>query len=186
MQSGSAIPDRHCAKRAALLVAPVFALCLASCQGEQAHNSGPAGKSDGTQVAASAPSTGNSPMTPRRELMLHVMQRNAEQLWDWISYSANGGGAGYASPKTDDDWMNAESDALTLVELTKVLQTEDYRIDDPDWPKFVANLRSAAQESATAAESKNFEAMLAVSDKINAQCIACHMHYVPEIEVRPK
>ncbi|WP_184078352.1 hypothetical protein [Sphingobium subterraneum] len=125
-------------------------------------------------------------MTPRRELMLHVMQRNADQLWNWTAYSASRSGSGYASPKTDEDWMNAESDALTIVELTKLLDTDEYRIDDADWPKLVANLRAAVQESATAAENKNFEGMLAVSDKIDEQCVACHMHYVPGIEVRPK
>ena len=160
----------------------MLALSLTACENKSAHESGSA-----SQSVMNAPSIGESEVTPRRELMLHVMQRNAEQLWDWTVYSADAAEAGYsAAPKTDEDWMDAESDALTIVQMTKLLQTDEYRIDDAIWPQMVINLREAAQESATAAQKYEFDGMLAASDKINAQCVACHMHYVPEIEVRPR
>lgn len=122
---------------------------------------------------------------PLKEFMGHVLQRNAEQVWSWTTWISDKNGNRYTKPETEEDWTNAESDALTLQQLTYVLDNSHYRIQDDKWPSHVAGLRAASGESATAIARKDFDAMLVAADKITKQCYDCHVTYVPELEGLP-
>lgn len=123
---------------------------------------------------------------PLKELMGHVMQRNATQLWAWTAYVSDAQGDRYTSPRTEAEWLDAESDAMTMQVLINALLDPAYRVDD-EWPRHVETLAQAFAASADAAEHKNFAGMLKASDQINAACVACHMAYVPELEgVQPQ
>ncbi len=118
---------------------------------------------------------------PLRELMGHVVQRNAEQMWSWSSHISDANGVRSLAPKSETDWLNAESDALTMVELAGVIESEEYKIDN-EWPQFSGRFRSAATDAAKAAEVKSFGKFVSASDAMNEACVTCHLHYVPELE----
>lgn len=122
---------------------------------------------------------------PIEEFMGHVMQRNAEQLWQWTSFESDATGERSGKPVSGEDWESAESDALTLQQLSYALEHSVYRIDDPAWDRHLAAFRTEASASAAAAERKDFAALQRAGDQINAQCIACHLTFAPEIEAPP-
>ncbi|MBC2665443.1 hypothetical protein H7F51_07910 [Novosphingobium flavum] len=122
---------------------------------------------------------------PLPEFMGHVLQRNAEQLWAWSAEESDGTGAHSGAPRTEEEWEAAESDALTLDQLSYVLQGLASRPDDPRWDKLATDLRSAATASASAAERKDYPALLAAGEDINARCVACHWTFAPQLEVTP-
>lgn len=121
---------------------------------------------------------------PLKEIMAHVMQRNAVQLWSWTTYLSDEKGDRYTAPRTDAEWEDAESDALTLVQIARGLKVADRRLDD-QWDRYIGDLEMAALQSAAAAENHDFEGMLKSANAIDARCVACHMHYVPELEGAP-
>lgn len=122
---------------------------------------------------------------PLTEFMGHVLQRNAEQLWAWSAEETDAAGDHSSAPRSDEEWEHAESDALTLQQLTYVLQTSAIRPNDPRWDQLAANLRTAATASAAAAEARNYPAFAAAGEDINARCVACHWAFAPELETPP-
>ncbi|WP_380804909.1 hypothetical protein [Sphingobium tyrosinilyticum] len=122
---------------------------------------------------------------PIKEFMGHVMQRNAEQLWQWTALETDVHGERSGKPVTEEDWENAESDALTLQQLSYALEHSAYRIADVEWDKHLIAFREAASASADAAERKDFVALQSAGDRINAQCVACHLTFAPDIEAPP-
>lgn len=122
---------------------------------------------------------------PFKEFMGHVMQRNAEQLWAWSAEVVDAQGEHNGKPTHDAGWENAESDALTIVELTHVLETPAYRLPSPGWPGFVRRARVAAAASAKAAEARDYAALQKAADDLNAACVACHLRFAPELEKAP-
>lgn len=122
---------------------------------------------------------------PLKEFMGHVMQRNAVQLWQWTALEVDAQGDHFNKPRTEEEWEDAESDALTLQQLTYVLEQPGLRVDDARWTERLHALRAAVTASAGAAEGKDFAALAKAGDAINAQCIACHMAFAPQLETPP-
>lgn len=122
---------------------------------------------------------------PLDEFMGHVMQRNAEQLWAWTELVTDKQGDRWTRPNSDAEWEQAESDALTVQQLTYALEHLEGRVDDPRWPQNALALRDAATRSAAAAEAKNFDALVKAGEEINARCVACHMTFAPQLETKP-
>ena len=122
---------------------------------------------------------------PLLEFMGHVFQRNAEQLWAWTAVEVDRDGTHSGQPKTDTEWEEAESDALTLQELSFALEHSDARIDDPRWSQHLGALRQAAAASAHAAEAKDFSRLTKAGEAINDQCVSCHMAFAPQLETKP-
>lgn len=122
---------------------------------------------------------------PLKEFMAHVMQRNAEQLWTWSAEVEDAGGLHNGGPTDAVGWENAESDALTFVELTHVLETPAYRLPSPAWSGFVRRTRAAAAASAKAAEAHDYAGLQKSADDLNAACVACHLRFAPDLEKAP-
>lgn len=122
---------------------------------------------------------------PLPEFMGHVMQRNAEQLWTWTALEVDRNGEHWSKPVSGEDWEEAESDALTLQQLTYTLEHSNYRIDDPRWDSHLLALRTATAASARAAETKDFGGLVKAGEAINDRCVACHLTFAPQLEVKP-
>lgn len=122
---------------------------------------------------------------PLKEFMGHVMQRNGEQLWAWSAEVEDAGGVHSGKPVDAAGWENAESDALTIVELTRVLDTPAYCNPASQWPGFVRRVRDAAAASARAAEAQDYAGLQKAADDLNAACVACHLRFAPELEKAP-
>lgn len=134
--------------------------------------------------ARQQPADADGPL-PLKELMAHVFQRNAEQLWHWSAYEIDRDGEHSSRPQAEADWENAESDALTLQQLARALERPPYPVDDPRWAARAEGLRAAATASASAAERKDYEAFETANNTVNEQCIACHLAFAPELERVP-
>jgi hypothetical protein len=160
--------------RPALVQLAALPLALAACS-PSARDASPA-----PVATRTAPPEGQLTL---KEFMPHVMERNAEQLWAWTAFINDEHGPHYTKPETDKDWVNAESDGLTMVQISYLLDSPGLAVDDPRWAPHVADFRAAVQASAKAAEAKDFGAMEQSAEKIDRACVACHRTFVPQIEL---
>jgi hypothetical protein len=79
-------------------------------------------------------------------------------------------------------WQAVENAALALSESTNLLLIPGRScangvpvpINNPDWSKFVQQLRDAATKAYKAAQSKDQDKMVDVADTLSAACAACH------------
>lgn len=79
-------------------------------------------------------------------------------------------------------WTAVENAALALSESANLLLIPgrtcstgvSVPMNNPDWPKFVQELRDAGMQAYKAAQSKNQDKMIEASDTLNASCTDCH------------
>jgi hypothetical protein len=79
-------------------------------------------------------------------------------------------------------WRAVESASLALAESANLLSIPGRKcangvpvpIDNPDWPKFVQELRDAGMKAYKVAQSKNVDSMVDVADTLSASCAHCH------------
>jgi hypothetical protein len=79
-------------------------------------------------------------------------------------------------------WRAVESAALALAESSNLLSLPGRKcgngvpvpIDNPDWPKFVQELRDAGMKAYKAAQSKNQDNMVDAADTLTESCAHCH------------
>lgn len=116
---------------------------------------------------------------PMKELMGHVMQFSAENVWNRQGYASDAQGERSLFPSTDEEWEEAESAGLTLAELTNVLLLPGRKVDDPRWDKAVAHVRSVALRAAKASESKDPKALFDAGSELDEACESCHSTFAP-------
>ena len=79
-------------------------------------------------------------------------------------------------------WQAVENAALALTESTNLLLIPGRTcanglpvpMNDPDWPRFVQELREAGIKAYKAAQSKNQDNMVEAADTLSAACAGCH------------
>lgn len=79
-------------------------------------------------------------------------------------------------------WQAVENAALALAESSNLLLIPGRTcsnglpvpINNPDWPKFVQELRDAGMKAYQAAQSKNQDKMVDAADTLTAACANCH------------
>jgi len=79
-------------------------------------------------------------------------------------------------------WQAVENAALALTESTNLLLIPGRTcanglpapMNNPDWPKFVQELREAGMKAYKAAQSKNQDRMVEAADTLSAACAGCH------------
>jgi hypothetical protein len=79
-------------------------------------------------------------------------------------------------------WQAVENAALALTESTNLLLIPGRNcanglpvpMNNPDWAKFVIDLRSAAMKAYQAAQSKNQDKMVDAADTLSTACAGCH------------
>jgi hypothetical protein len=79
-------------------------------------------------------------------------------------------------------WRAVESAALALAESANLLSIPGRKcangvlvpINNPDWSKFVQELRDAGMKAYKAAQSKNQDNMVDAADTLTASCAHCH------------
>jgi hypothetical protein len=79
-------------------------------------------------------------------------------------------------------WLAIENAALALTESANLLLIPGRQcangvpapINSPDWARFVQDLRDAGRDAYKAAQSKDQEKMIAVSDTLTKACAGCH------------
>jgi hypothetical protein len=84
-------------------------------------------------------------------------------------------------------WEAVENSALILIDSADLLMTpgrkcangRDVPLAQPEWVKFVNELREAGMVAYKAAESKSMDEILKASDVLNNSCADCHNKYRP-------
>jgi hypothetical protein len=79
-------------------------------------------------------------------------------------------------------WQAVENAALALAESTNLLLIPGRNcsnglpvpLNDPDWAKFVLQLREAGMKAYKVAQSKDQDKMVDVADTLSAACNVCH------------
>ena len=79
-------------------------------------------------------------------------------------------------------WQAVENAALALTESTNLLLIPGRNcangapvpMNNPDWPKFVQELRDAGMKAYKAAQSKDQDRMVEAADTLSAACAGCH------------
>ncbi len=79
-------------------------------------------------------------------------------------------------------WQAVENAALALMESTNLLLIPGRNcanglpvpLNDPDWAKFVLELRDAGVKAYKAAQTKDQDKMVDAADTLSASCAACH------------
>jgi hypothetical protein len=82
-------------------------------------------------------------------------------------------------------WMEVENASIAIAEAANLLTIpgrlcmngKPVPLDQPDWPGFVQGLRTAAQASYKAAQSKNMDNIVEASGTLTEACAACHDKY---------
>jgi hypothetical protein len=79
-------------------------------------------------------------------------------------------------------WQAVENAALALTESANLLLIPGRKcanglpvpMDNPDWPKFVQQLRDAGMTAYKAAQSKDQDKMIMAADILSTACAGCH------------
>lgn len=161
-------------------------LMLSACgPKQQAGNAAGNAAADAGNPAADA--LGVDPVKlPLKEFMGHVMQFAGENVWKWQGTITDATGEHDLRPKTEKDWEEAESAALTLAEITNLLMMPGRRVDDPRWDQSVALVRDVALREAKAAEKKDFDTYFEVGGELDGACESCHVHFAPGYTAPPE
>jgi hypothetical protein len=82
-------------------------------------------------------------------------------------------------------WQAVENNALAIAEVANLLSIPgrkcfnglDVPVSNPDWAKFVQQLRDAGMAAYAAAQTKNQDKMTDVADTMTTACKNCHDRY---------
>lgn len=82
-------------------------------------------------------------------------------------------------------WEAVEDSALAIVDVANLLELPgrkcsnglDVPLQNPDWPKFVQELRDAGMTAYAAAQTKNQDKMTDAAGVLSEACAHCHSRY---------
>ena len=82
-------------------------------------------------------------------------------------------------------WEGVENSALAIAEVANLLALPgrkcsngaDVPVNNPDWAKFVQELRDAGMAAYAAAQTKNQDKMIEAAGVMTAACQHCHVKY---------
>jgi hypothetical protein len=181
--------------RAAALPATIvtLALGLAACS-----------QSPAPPAVAAAPQVPFQPDASIQDLMENVVDHNADILWESVAVISSEKGIEERMPRTDEEWKQVRSAAVTLAEATNLLMIPGRRVAhegktlqdsdvegilkaeqiqaliDGDHSKFAAKamaLHSAALAALAAIDAKDHNKLSDVGGAIDEACEQCHTTY---------
>lgn len=154
---------------------------------------------------ATAPETALPPFATDltiKDLMLNVIDTNADIVWLSVTTVASDKGLVETRPKTDEEWSRVKGAAITLAEAANLLmipgrkvapddhksevpgiELEGHEMDaliakDPQtFYKHARDLYAAAMIAARAADNKDADKVFEVGEAIEHACEGCHRAY---------
>jgi hypothetical protein len=135
--------------------------------------------------AAKAPAPTFDVSLDVNELMVHVVQPAAFNVWGSAGYIINKDGETSLRPTTEAGWLNAENGAAALIEAGNVLMLPGRARDNGDWARYAHELTAAGKAAKAAIENKDEAAIFAAGDRIDVVCDQCHETYNPAVANRP-
>jgi hypothetical protein len=135
----------------------------------------------GSATIAAADKTAPAPATSARlavsvlDVMRACVQIPADGIW----------GAAGGDKLSDDEWLLAEQDSISLVAAASLIATpgtgknDRMWVQSPDWQNWVREYRSAALDLHTAARARDLAKLSAAGDRLTQVCEDCHSKYRP-------
>jgi cytochrome c556 len=115
-----------------------------------------------TLAFAQAPAT-------MKEIMLDLIHPASNDILLYVNRGA---------PKSDAEWAVVRRSALTLQESGDLLAK---RNSQDDWQKDAKMLADAGAAAYQAAQAKDFQALAALTESLDASCTTCHKQYRPNV-----
>jgi len=111
--------------------------------------------------------------------MVSLVDHAAHALWDVEPQGK--------APKSDADWLELEDHAVQLAAAGTLISLGGTGPADagwaalPDWKNFSRSLTDKALVARTAAQGKNFDALVKANGDIVEVCEACHKQFKPTL-----
>jgi hypothetical protein len=159
--------------------------------------------------AAPAAAAEFRPTATVQDLMLHMVDPNADVLWESVATIVNAKGIDERQPKTDEEWAAVRNAAITLLEATNLLlidrpvaksgvksenpgielgpeEIDAIRKKDPEaWIKYAHGLHDTVMPALKAIDAKDATALQNAGAEIDTACENCHLHYWYPNDKRP-
>lgn len=106
----------------------------------------------------------------------------ADALWASVAITLTAAGEEVRQPRTAEEWAAVRRSAITLIEATDLLATEERPIAPADAGRapfrgFAQSLREAGLKALAAIDAKDAPRLLEVGGEIDQACEACHLVY---------
>jgi hypothetical protein len=174
-----------------IALASVACLGVAACQ-----------KSSSASTERPADTTTQVPVATVKDLMLGVIDTNADVVWNSVSSVSNEQGIIDTRPQTEEDWMKVRLGAIALAEGANMLMIPGRRVARPGersetpgvelepeemdeliardpaaFHKRAADLREAALQVLDAVDRKDADKVFEIGEHIEIACENCHAQY---------
>lgn len=103
------------------------------------------------------------------QLMINIIYPTSDALF-YIERTA---------PKTDVEWNLIRNQALMLAESGNLLLMPGRARDQGEWVADAKMMIDAGAAAFKAAQAKNMDGILALSEQLSNSCIKCHVKYRP-------
>ena len=155
-----------------------------------------------TAQTAQVDPTWQVPAATVKDLMLAIIDTNADVVWESVSSVSNEKGVQETRPQTNEDWQKVLHGALALAEGANMLMIPGRRVARPGeksetpgvelepeemdaliardpvaFHKRAADLRTAALEVLDAVDKKDADKVFEIGEHIERACENCHSHY---------
>lgn len=161
--------------RSTVAFAVAFALAACSPSSETAPTAPVDGKSMGAATVADLRTD-----THMLDLMNHVIDYNAWNVWTAQGWIIDKDGVHELFPTDEAGWNAAESAAFTLAESANALLMPGRpRSGDRDWVEFSHMLYDAAKKAQEMALARDKQAFFDAGGEIYMACTSCHNRYLP-------
>ena len=144
------------------------------------------------------------PVASVLDIMLDVVDHNADLLWESVATISGPKGVEERQPRTDKEWAAVRTNALLVIEGANLLMVEGRKVAHPgqqleepggatdytptqaqaeidkDRPAFVAfahALQDAAGSALTAIEKRDTNALLEAGGDLDEACESCHKRF---------
>jgi hypothetical protein len=145
------------------------------------------------------------------DLMEGIVDPSADALWDSVAFISTASGTEDRQPRTDQQWKDVRTSAITLIEAANLLSMPGRRVaaDSPDsvpvgvgelshdemqqrigatheaFAQFARNLQDAGLKALAAIDARNAQGLMDAGGTIDEACEACHVVYWYPNQQRP-
>jgi hypothetical protein len=146
-----------------------------------------------------------------KDLMLGVIDTNADVVWNAVSFVHNDQGIVETRPKNDEEWATVRRGAVALMEGTNLLKMHPRKVaqaheksevpgvelepaemealivkDPASWDRFSEDLYLSVKNVLAAIDAKDVNKVFELGERIEHTCEGCHKAYWYPNEVVPE
>jgi hypothetical protein len=107
-----------------------------------------------------------------KQLMLDLIHPASNDILLFVNRGA---------PKDQKEWIAMRRSALTLAESGNLLMARGRARDQGDWAKDAKILADVGAAAYAAAQARDFSALAALTESLDASCTTCHKQYRPNV-----